>query len=83
MDIRTDILPPALTNKVLELVSKLVVHSSINFLVMFLAAAHSYLFLCLRLSTECLVSATEQVFNPDEWRGINALLYIIYTFRLI
>ena len=45
----------------------------INFLVMFLAAAHSYLFLCLRLSTECLVSASEQVFNPDEWRGINAL----------
>ena len=45
----------------------------INFLVMFLAAAQSYLFLCLRLSTECLVSASEQVFNPDEWRGINAL----------
>ena len=45
----------------------------INYLVMFLAAAHSYLFLCLLLSTECLVSASEQVFNPDEWRGINAL----------
>ena len=44
-----------------------------NFFVMFLAAAHSYLFLCLRLSNECLVSASEQVFNPDEWRGINAL----------
>ena len=45
----------------------------INYLVMFLAAVHSYLFLCLLLSTECLVSASEQVFNPDEWRGINAL----------
>ena len=45
----------------------------INFVVMFLAVAHGYLFLCLRLSTECLVSASEQVFNPDEWRGINAL----------
>ena len=46
----------------------------INLLVMFLAAAHSYLFLCnLRLSTERLVSASEQVFNPEEWRGINAL----------
>ena len=45
----------------------------INYLVMSLAAAHSYLFLCLLLCTECLVSASEQVFNPDEWRGINAL----------
>ena len=44
----------------------------INYLVMFLAAANSYLFLCLLLSTECLISASEQVFNPDEWRGINA-----------
>ena len=44
---------------------------------MFLAAAHSYLFLCLLLSTECLVSASEQVFNPDEWRVINALNIII------
>ena len=43
---------------------------------MFLAAAHSNLFLCLRLSTECLVSASEQVFNPDEWRGINAFIII-------
>ena len=41
----------------------------INCLVMFLAFAHSYLFLC----TECLVSASEQVFNPDEWRLISAL----------
>ena len=41
----------------------------INCLVMFLAFAHSYLF----LGTECLVSASEQVFNPDEWRLINAL----------
>ena len=49
---------------------------------MFLAAAHSYLFLCLRLSTECLVSASEQVFNPDEWRGINALL-LLYTTYLV
>ena len=47
-----------------------------SYLVMFLAhsyLAHSYLFLCLLLCTECLVSASEQVFNPDEWRIINAL----------
>ena len=37
---------------------------------MFLAAAHSYLLLCLLLCTECLVSASEQVVNLDEWRGI-------------
>ena len=45
----------------------------INCLVMFVAVAHSYLFLCLLLCTECLVSVSEQVFNPDEWRVINAL----------
>ena len=46
---------------------------------MFLAAAHCYLFLCLLLSTECLVSASEQVVNPDEWRGINALLLLVLS----
>ena len=45
----------------------------INCLVMFLAFAQIYLFLCLLLCTECLVSASEHVFNPDEWRAINAL----------
>ena len=40
---------------------------------MFLAVAHGYLLLCLLLCTECLVSASEQVFNPDEWRVINVL----------
>ena len=46
-------------------------------LVMLLAAVHSDLFLCLPLSTECVVSASEQVFNPDEWRGINAFIIIM------
>ena len=46
---------------------------------MFLAVAHSYLFLCLLLCTECLVSASEQVFNPDVWR---VMLYnIIYNIK--
>ena len=41
----------------------------INCLVMFLAFAHSYLFLC----TECLVQRLRAGFYPDEWRLINAL----------
>ena len=40
---------------------------------MFLAAAQIFLYLYLLVCTECLVSASEQDFNPDEWRGINAL----------
>ena len=49
-----------------------VLHSLyVTILVMFLAAAHSYIFLRL-LYTECLVNASEQVFNPEVWRVINA-----------
>ena len=43
----------------------------------FLRSAYMFLFYFvynnLFLCTECLVSASEQVFNPDEWRLINAL----------
>ncbi len=45
----------------------------INVLVIFLAAAHSYLFLCLRLSTECLVSASEldNLYNRNVLRDVD------------
>ena len=42
---------------------------------MFLAAAYivTYFYVYFIMYTECLVSASEQVFNPDVWRVINAL----------
>ena len=42
---------------------------------MFFAAAHivTYCYVYFSMYTECLVSASEQVFNPDVWRVINAL----------
>ena len=39
---------------------------------MFLVAAHSYLFYVYTILYWMFVSASEQVFNPDVWRVINA-----------
>ena len=45
------------------------------YLVMFLAVVHivTYFYVYFIMHTECLVGASEQVFNPDVWRVINAL----------
>ena len=42
---------------------------------MFLPAAHivTYFYVYFIMYTECLVSDSEQVFNPDVWRVIDAL----------
>ena len=49
MDIRTDIVPPSLTNKVLELVSNLVVQSSIKYALQFSVHERRYWFItCTR-----------------------------------